>query len=150
MHVEALTRYLFQSLRALRHRNRSPLVLLYWARKEEPSGQADMNRRHDLWEVLASTVASFGSFQDSYAVEVARIYLLCVNCQTFDWGVSRPERCGGNGASGQVFKGRLISLNEAMFHGMSLMFRRDRNFQFVETRWISHSFWRGDLPALRW
>lgn len=37
-HVAALTRHLFRSLKALRHRNEAPFVLLYWGRKEDPSG----------------------------------------------------------------------------------------------------------------
>ncbi|KAL8426320.1 hypothetical protein Efla_007656 [Eimeria flavescens] len=38
-HVAALTRHLFRSLRALRHRNGAPFALLYWGRKEDPTGR---------------------------------------------------------------------------------------------------------------
>ncbi|KAL8273330.1 hypothetical protein Esti_002734 [Eimeria stiedai] len=37
-HVSALTRHLFRSLKALRHRNGAPFALVYWGRKEDPSG----------------------------------------------------------------------------------------------------------------
>ncbi|KAL8446471.1 hypothetical protein Emed_004925 [Eimeria media] len=37
-HVAALTRHLFRSLKALRHRNGAPFALVYWSRKEDPSG----------------------------------------------------------------------------------------------------------------
>ncbi|CDI81004.1 molybdopterin cofactor sulfurase, putative, partial [Eimeria acervulina] len=37
-HVAALTRHLYRSLKALRHRNGANFALLYWARSEEPSG----------------------------------------------------------------------------------------------------------------
>lgn len=40
-HVAALTRHLYRSLKALRHRNGANFALLYWARSEEPSGKTD-------------------------------------------------------------------------------------------------------------
>lgn len=42
-HVAALTRHLFRSLKALRHRNGAPFALLYWGRKEDPSGTCVVN-----------------------------------------------------------------------------------------------------------
>ncbi|OEH73578.1 molybdopterin cofactor [Cyclospora cayetanensis] len=37
-HIGALTRHLFRSLKAFRHRNGAPFALLYWGRREDPSG----------------------------------------------------------------------------------------------------------------